>query len=127
MGGCVSAVGHLKFCPSRRQPAHGHAVAWRCQPVCANLRVSWWCLCWSLLSLFSCRMNHTNKNTIRICLIKTKPESLAMCLEIHQKGEPVSDDWFRRRDADGCGRDDRAPKKSLMIRVAWRRFMEGFA
>jgi len=32
------------------------------------------------------------------------PKSLAMCLGAHQKGGPVSDDWFRRRDADGCGR-----------------------
>ena len=28
----------------------------------------------------------------------------------HPIGGPVSDDWFRRRDADGCGRDDRAPE-----------------
>jgi tRNA uridine 5-carboxymethylaminomethyl modification enzyme len=26
-------------------------------------------------------------------------------------GGMVSDDWFRRRDADGCGRDDRAPEE----------------
>ena len=26
-------------------------------------------------------------------------------------GEPVSVERFRRRDADGCGRDDRAPRK----------------
>ncbi len=38
------------------------------------------------------------------------PKSLAMCLGTHQKGGSVADDWFRRRDADGCGRDDRAPE-----------------
>jgi hypothetical protein len=36
---------------------------------------------------------------------------LAMCLGTHQIGGAVSDDWFRRRDADGCGRDDRAPEE----------------
>ena len=37
------------------------------------------------------------------------PESLAMCLRIHPRGGPVSSERFRRRDADGCGRDDHAP------------------
>jgi len=40
-----------------------------------------------------------------------KPEPLAICLLIHPKGGPVSVGGFRRRDADGCGRDDRAPKE----------------
>jgi hypothetical protein len=38
------------------------------------------------------------------------PKSLAMCLETHQKGGPVSDDRFRRRDADGCGRNVVSPR-----------------
>jgi hypothetical protein len=32
---------------------------------------------------------------------RSEPESLAMCLGTHQIGGAVSDDWFRRRDADG--------------------------
>ena len=39
------------------------------------------------------------------------PESLAMCLRSHPKGELVLAGRFRRRDADGGGRDDRAPLK----------------
>jgi hypothetical protein len=39
------------------------------------------------------------------------PESLAMRLGTHQKGGADSDDWFRRRDADGCGRDDCGPEE----------------
>jgi hypothetical protein len=38
------------------------------------------------------------------------PESLATGLRIHPGGGPVSDRGIRRRDADGGGRDDRAPK-----------------
>jgi 2'-5' RNA ligase len=40
-----------------------------------------------------------------------KPGSLAMCLRTHATGGSVSGEGFRRRDADGCGRDDRAPGK----------------
>ena len=42
---------------------------------------------------------------------RASPESLAIYWGIHQKGGPVSNGWFRRRDADGCGRDDRAPEE----------------
>jgi hypothetical protein len=42
----------------------------------------------------------------------------AIGLVAHGKGELVLVGGFRRRDADGGGRDDRAPKKLLMIRVA---------
>jgi hypothetical protein len=38
-------------------------------------------------------------------------ESLAGCLRTHPKGGPVLDAGFRRRDADGCERDTRAPGK----------------
>jgi tRNA uridine 5-carboxymethylaminomethyl modification enzyme len=40
-----------------------------------------------------------------------KPESSATCLSPQPKGGPDSDEGFRRRDADGGGRDDRAPEK----------------
>jgi hypothetical protein len=40
------------------------------------------------------------------------PQSLAMRQRTHPYGEPRTDDRFRRRDADGCGRDDRAPGKA---------------
>ena len=40
-----------------------------------------------------------------------KPESSAKCLRIHSKGASVCEGESRRRDADGSGRDDRAPKK----------------
>jgi hypothetical protein len=40
-----------------------------------------------------------------------EPESLAMRLWTHSKGERIADQRFRRRDADGCGRDDRAPRE----------------
>jgi hypothetical protein len=36
---------------------------------------------------------------------------LAMGLRTHPAGEPVSTERFRRRGADGCGRDDRAPQE----------------
>ena len=36
---------------------------------------------------------------------------LAACLDTQPKGGAVSGGRFRRRDADGCGRDDRAPGK----------------
>jgi hypothetical protein len=39
------------------------------------------------------------------------PESLAMCLLTHPIGGPDSVEGFRRRDADGCGRDDRASEE----------------
>jgi len=35
-----------------------------------------------------------------------------MCLRSHPEGELVLAGSFRRRDAGGCGRDDRAPLKS---------------
>jgi hypothetical protein len=35
-----------------------------------------------------------------------------MCQGIHQTGGTVSDGWFRRRDADGCVSDDRAPEEA---------------
>jgi len=34
-----------------------------------------------------------------------------MCLLTHPKGGSVSIEGFRRRDADGCGRDGRAPEE----------------
>ena len=37
---------------------------------------------------------------------------LAMRLGTHQRGGPGSEERLRRRDADGCGRDDRAARKS---------------
>jgi len=37
---------------------------------------------------------------------------------IHPRGGPVSEERFRRRDADGCGRDDRAPQEVANYRVA---------
>jgi hypothetical protein len=39
------------------------------------------------------------------------PKSLATHLGTHQKSGPILDGWFRRRDAGGCGRDDRAPEE----------------
>jgi hypothetical protein len=39
----------------------------------------------------------------------------------HQIGGVVSEDWFRRRDADGCDRDGRAPQKSLIIQPVSKR------
>ena len=39
------------------------------------------------------------------------PESLAIWLKTHQNGEAISDARFRRRDANGCDRDGRAPER----------------
>jgi hypothetical protein len=39
------------------------------------------------------------------------PESWATSLRIHPKGATVWNGEWRRRDADGGGRDDRAPQK----------------
>jgi hypothetical protein len=47
------------------------------------------------------------------------PDSLATCLENHPKDASVWKQVSRRRDADGGGWDERAPKKSLMIQVFW--------
>jgi hypothetical protein len=43
--------------------------------------------------------------------VRLQPESSVMCLRSHPKGELVLAGRFRRRDADGGGRDDRAPLK----------------
>jgi predicted GIY-YIG superfamily endonuclease len=40
---------------------------------------------------------------------RVKPQSLVTHLRTQPEGEPASDERFRWRDADGCGRDDRAP------------------
>jgi len=50
------------------------------------------------------------------------PKSLAMRLVTHRKGGPVSLRGFRRRDADGGGRDDRAPQEVANDWGAERRF-----
>jgi hypothetical protein len=42
-----------------------------------------------------------------------------MCLWTQPKGGPVTDKGFRRRDADGGGRDDRAPEGIARIRLRW--------
>jgi hypothetical protein len=48
---------------------------------------------------------------LKLKLPLLKPESLASCLLTHPRGGPISVEAFRRRDADGCGRDDRAPEE----------------
>src|ERR1039458_4144288 len=58
--------------------------------------------------------DNTKNRPLGLCRLEglcLTPESLAMCLRIHPRGGAVSDERFRRRDADGCGRDDRAPRK----------------
>ena len=34
-----------------------------------------------------------------------------MCMQTRLKGGPISEEGYRRRDADGSGRDDRAPEE----------------
>jgi Flp pilus assembly protein TadD len=43
--------------------------------------------------------------------LNPNPKSPAMSLRTQPTGGPVSDEGFRRRDADGCDRDGRAPLK----------------
>ena len=51
------------------------------------------------------------EKSTRLLGARSSPESLAMCLRSHPKGELVLAGRFRRRDADGGGRDDRVPLK----------------
>jgi len=44
-----------------------------------------------------------------------KKVCMVTCLRTRQNGGEVLDGGFRRRDADGCGRDDRDSEKVLMI------------
>ncbi len=44
-------------------------------------------------------------------MVVLKPEGLAICLRIDPKSASVWNEESRRRDADGGGRDDRAPQK----------------